>query len=53
MKKIVGKKVYIKADMSEWGIVIAKEGEDIYVAMFDNIKEQRVFERNKILIPKG
>ena len=53
VKNIEGKKVYIKSDKSEWGIVTAQVDNDLFVAMFGDTKEQRLFERNELVIAKG
>lgn len=47
---IDGKKVYIKANKSEWGIVTAQVADDIFVAMFGDTNEQRLFERNELIL---
>ena len=52
-KIIVGEKVYVKADKSEWGIVKVQVDNDMFVAMFGDDKEQRLFERDELVLAKG
>ena len=47
---IQGKKVYVKENHSEWGVVAEQLGSDVYVAMYDDTKEVRLFERNEVVV---
>lgn len=52
-KSIVGQKVYIKANKTEWGIVTVQVDNDLFVAMFEDMNEQRLFERDEVVLAKG
>ena len=52
IKDKTGRKVRIKADKSEWGIITSQEDTDFFVAMFGDFKEVRLFDRNEIIIER-